>query len=135
MSNYESLLERGRKGLPEKENEKERFKFPKFKSFTQGPKTIIKNFLEVARKLHRDPKHLMKFVLAETGTSGNLSGHRLILKGRKNKRILDSKLKDYIKKFVLCKECGKPDTEIKEEGGVPQIKCKACSAKYTVREV
>ncbi len=135
MNDYKKLLERGRSDLPKQEKEKERFNFPKFKSFTQGPKTIIKNFLEVSRKLHRDPKHLMKFILGETGTSGDLSGHRLILKGRKNKRILDSKLKDYINKFVFCKECGKPDTEIRQEGGVPRIKCKACSAKYTVREV
>lgn len=135
MTTYEELLKKAKKDTPTKDAKPERFEFPKFKSFMQGPKTVIPNFSEVARILHRNPKHLMKFILGETGSSGELSGQRLILKGRKNQRILDAKLESYINKFVLCQECGKPDTEIRDESGISRIKCKACSAKYTVRSI
>ncbi len=132
---YTELLKRARKDLPKEVFEKSRFEIPKFESFVQGVKTIIKNFTEVARTLHRDPNHLAKFLFIEAGTAGEIKGHRLILKGKKNQDFLNSKLNDYVNEFVLCKQCKKPDTELRSEGGIDRIKCKACGAKYTVRKL
>src|SRR3989344_8038512 len=107
---YEKLLQRARKNLPATAVEERRFELPKFESFIEGAKTIIKNFIEVAKNLGRDPAHLLKFLQAETGTFGEIEDQRLVLKGPKKVEVLNEKLDLYIKDFVLCKECKKPDT-------------------------
>ncbi|HIK00084.1 TPA: translation initiation factor IF-2 subunit beta [archaeon] len=132
---YEKLLQRARKNLPATAVEERRFELPKFESFIEGAKTIIKNFIEVAKNLGRDPAHLLKFLQAETGTFGEIEDQRLVLKGPKKVEVLNEKLDLYIKEFVLCKECKKPDTEIRKVEHIDQVKCKACGAKYTVRKL
>ena len=132
---YEKLLQRARKNLPATAVEEKRFELPKFESFIEGPKTIVKNFVEVAKILGREPAHLMKFLQAETGTPGIIEESRLILKGQKKAEILNEKLNLYFKEFVVCKECKKPDTEIRKVEHFEQIKCKACGAKYTIRKL
>jgi len=135
MNEYENLLKRARKDLPEQVLEKERFEPPRFESFVQGAKTIIKNFSEVANLLQRDQQHLIKFIAEQAGTQGEMDNHRLVIKGQKTQNFLNNKLDLYIKEFIICKQCGKPDTEIRTEEGIARIKCKACSAKYTVRKI
>lgn len=135
MTGYEDLLKRARKDLPTETLETKRFEMPKFDSFIQGTKTIVKNFTDVARTLQREPEHLLKYLLGEVGSFGEISGHRLILKAQKSPDFLNSKLESYANEFVLCEQCKKPDTEIRKEEGVLRIKCKACSAKYTIRKI
>lgn len=132
---YEKLLDTAREKIPKEVSETERFELPQFDSFLQGNKTVIKNFTEVAKTLGRDINHLMKFILGAAGTSGELSGPMLIFQGQRNTEFLNSKLEEYINEFVLCKQCRKPDTEIRSEEGVMRLKCKACGAKYTIRKV
>ena|SRR3989344_180262 len=135
MGSYEELLQRARKNLPEQTTEEVRFELPKFDSFVQGVQTIIKNFADVAKTLGRDPEHLLKFLQAETGTSGVVEDKRLVLKGQKKVEILNDKLNIYIRDFVMCKECKKYDSELRKIDSVEQLKCKACGAKYTVKKL
>merc|ERR1712047_42433 len=45
-------------------------------------KTAFDNFSEIAKMLHRQPKHLLAFLFAELGTSGAIDGsNQLIMKG------------------------------------------------------
>jgi len=134
---YEKLLNRAMEGLPKQaEAEKVvRFEMPKFESFVEGNDTLIKNYTDVARKLERDPAHLQKYLALETGTRGELEAHRLRIKTVKSNAFLNQKLEAYVNEFVICKECKKPDTEIRLVEGVPWIKCKACSAKYPIRKI
>ena len=37
-------------------------------------KTAFANFSEICRLLHRMPKHVLQFLLAELGTSGSIDG-------------------------------------------------------------
>ncbi len=135
MSNYEDLLKRARKNMPQQAVEETRFELPKFDSFVQGTQTIIKNFVDVAKTLHREPQHLLKFLQAETGTSGIIEDTRLVLKVQKRAELLNEKLSVYIRDFVMCKECKKYDSELRKTGHIEQIKCKACGAKYTVKKL
>jgi translation initiation factor 2 subunit 2 len=136
MESYEELLKRARDKMPKEVSEEaERFEVPKFDSFILGKETIIKNFSDVARTLERDPAHLQKFILGGAGASGEMDGHRLKFMGNRSTEFLNQKLEEYVKEFVICKQCGKPDTELRKEQTVDRIKCKACSAKYTVRKV
>lgn len=133
--NYIDLLKRAREGLPKEVLETSRFTPPRFESFVQGPQTIIKNFTDVAKALSREAEHLSKYISAESGTSGVISGTRLEFKGQKSTEFLNGKLDAYIHEFVLCKQCKKPDTEIRKEKHIPIIKCRACGAKYTIRKL
>ncbi|MDP7282446.1 MAG: translation initiation factor IF-2 subunit beta [Candidatus Undinarchaeales archaeon] len=133
---YKKLLNRAREGLPDTtEVEVVRFEMPKFESFIEGNQTLIKNFTEVARTLERDTAHLQKYLALETGSRGELEAHRLRLKTAKNNAFLNQKLATYVNEFVICKECKKPDTELRMVEGVPWIKCRACSAKYPIRKI
>ncbi|HIJ98271.1 TPA: translation initiation factor IF-2 subunit beta [archaeon] len=135
MANYEDLLKRARKNMPHQTVEEVRFELPKFDSFIEGTQTIIKNFADVAKTLHREPEHLLKFLQAETGTSGIIEDKRLVLKVQKKVELLNDKLSVYIRDFVMCKECKKYDSELRKVGHIEQLKCKACGAKYTVKKL
>ena len=62
MEDYDALVEKAFKELPETVMEKERFKMPVFEAFVQGNQTIIQNFIDVTTALRRDEKHLMKYL-------------------------------------------------------------------------
>ena len=49
-----------------------------------------------------------------------------------NRRI-NEKIRQYANEFVLCFECGKPDTKIEKDGELTYMKCTACGAKNFVK--
>ncbi|MBU0535406.1 MAG: translation initiation factor IF-2 subunit beta, partial [Nanoarchaeota archaeon] len=77
---YEEMLERGVKGLPESAKEKQRFEVPKIKGHIEGAKTILSNFLQIANLFGRRPEHFLKFILRELATPGDIKGNQVILK-------------------------------------------------------
>ena len=47
---------------------------------------------------------------------------------------INKKLEEFTNKYVLCKECKKPDTHIEELGhGLKQLICEACGARNSLR--
>jgi translation initiation factor 2 subunit 2 len=130
---YEDLLKKAYKELPKTEVSVDRFEIPKVQGMVQGNKTIINNFAKIVQTFRRDPSHLLKYLLRELASSGNIDGQRLILNRKINSSLINQKIEQYAKDFVICKECGKPDTVIKKEDRFSQIKCQACGAKYTIK--
>jgi len=131
---YEKLLERAYSMLPSKSSSGGRFEMPVVESFTQGNKTIIKNFDEISQQLRREPKELLKYLSKELAVPVTVEGGRAVLQGRFNDRFLNEKLQRYVKLCVFCKECGKADTKIVEvEKGVKMVVCEACGARFPVR--
>lgn len=52
--------------------------------------------------MHRQPEHVMNFLLAEMGTSGSLDGQqRLVVKGRFAPKNFEGILRRYISKFLF----------------------------------
>ena len=84
MDDYENLLNRAIDQLPPEVFESKRFEPVKAYSVIQGNRTFIQNFKDVADSLNRDPQHILKFLLRELGTAGNLEGVRAILQGKFN---------------------------------------------------
>ena len=130
--NYEKMLKEGRKKLPESVFTKERFEIPKVKGHIQGNRTIISNFHAIANALRRPPEHLVKFVLKELASPGELKRSALIIGAKTSASRINEKIRQYADIFVLCKTCGKPDTKIQKEGQISYLKCSACGAKYSV---
>jgi len=90
---------------------------------------VIYNFKDVAAKLNRDPNHLLKFMVRELATSGVLEDARASLHGRFTKEGLDELVVKYIKAYVLCTSCNKPDTKLLREDRMTFIVCEVCGAK------
>lgn len=123
------------KKLPEKALKSERFEPPTFSSAIQGKQTMISNFTDVADDLRRDANHLLKYISKEMATSGNVSGHRAILQGKFGNGQLNSRLENYIKEYILCNECGKPDTSFVTVQGIKNKQCEVCGARAPVKAI
>ncbi|MEM3422491.1 MAG: translation initiation factor IF-2 subunit beta [Candidatus Bilamarchaeaceae archaeon] len=136
MSDYEKLLDNIYSNLPERtKHSGERFEPPKFDYFIEGNKTIIKNFKTVCEKLRRNPKLLLKFLTKELAVPGEIQGERMVLQRKVVGDTLEKKLMEFINKFVMCKECSRPDTNIQEVGrGMLIMICESCGARRTVKE-
>ncbi|NIP40980.1 MAG: translation initiation factor IF-2 subunit beta, partial [Candidatus Aenigmarchaeota archaeon] len=134
---YEKLLDQAFGKLPEKSESGERFQMPKASVLPAGARTIITNFVEIANSLRRKPDHLQKFLLKELATSGSgeLKGNRLIVQGRFRSDVVDKKIELYMKEYVLCPDCGKPDTKFMKEDRYLFLKCEACGSKHVVKKV
>ncbi|MCS7106000.1 MAG: translation initiation factor IF-2 subunit beta [Candidatus Aenigmarchaeota archaeon] len=133
--NYEEMLEKAMKELPAEIKTKQRFEIPQVICEVVGNKTILRNFLEILANLRRDAKHLSKFLLKELATSGNVEDDVLIFQGKISKEIIQKKIEDYVKRFVICKECKNPDTKLLKEDRITVMKCEACGARSAVENI
>ncbi|MBI4020118.1 MAG: translation initiation factor IF-2 subunit beta [Candidatus Aenigmarchaeota archaeon] len=132
MDDYEQLLKSAMEKIPHREGTGERFEMPRAQAMISGQRTIITNFKDVADKLRRDPKHLQKFLLKELATSGELEPQGLVVLGNFSSDMVNRKLDAYVKAYVLCPECKRPDTRIIKEDVYHFLKCEACGAKHPV---
>ncbi len=131
--NYDEMLDKAYKELPEVSKEEVRFEIPKVKGSIQGNRTIITNLQQIANDLRRDINHVFKFLLRELATTGDIKSGGTIFVGRFNSSFLNEKIEKYVKEFVMCDQCGKPDTELMKERGLTFKRCAACGAKSSVR--
>ncbi len=133
---YEQMLDRLYTVIPQRSLEKERFEFPRVESFIQGPKTYIKNFLQLLKLMRReDPKDVLKFLNKESAAPAQVEGDRLVMTGKFSEIQINEWFTRFLNEFVLCKECKKPDTHYIEHNGVRQLKCEACGAVSPIRRV
>ncbi len=130
---YEKLLKKARKELPESVLKTERFEIPKVKGHIEGNKTIINNFEQIANTLGRPVEHLLKYVLRELATPGDMRKGTLIIGTKVSASRVNEKILKYADEFVFCPECKKPDTKLIKEDRITFIKCLACGAKHTVK--
>ncbi|KAK4478395.1 hypothetical protein RD792_013862 [Penstemon davidsonii] len=78
---YEELLGRVfnilRENNPELARDRRRTVTRPPQVFREGTKkTVFANFMDLCRSMHRQPEHVMMFLLAEMGTSGSLDGQQ-----------------------------------------------------------
>lgn len=133
MQNYEALLEKAYSEIKQLDSSSERFEIPKIQGHYEGKRTILTNFFQISSYLRRKPEHFQKFLLKELAASGQREGERLVINSKIPSLKINEKIESYVKEFVLCKECKKPDTEIIKEDRLNFIHCLACGAKHSVR--
>jgi len=130
---YEELLDEAYEKLPKMKQAEERFEIPQIDSMTEGNKTTIRNFVQVADTLRRDPQHMIKFFTKELGAPGSIKGKMAIFQTKVMRKKIQDKLEVYIREYVVCKECNRPDTKLTKENRISVLVCEACGAKYGVR--
>jgi translation initiation factor 5 len=100
-----------------------------------GIKTVIPNMSDVSRALSRPPTYPTKFFGCELGaqTSFDEKNDRYIVNGAHDATKLRELLDTFIDKFVLCRSCKNPETNLiitKNEDVIRD--CKACGERTIV---
>lgn len=99
-------------------------------------KTSFANFTEICKTLHRQPKHLLDFLLAELGTSGSVDGNsQLIIKGRFQQKQIENVLRRYIKEYITCHTCRSPDTILQKDTRLFFLQCETCGSRCSVASI
>lgn len=140
--NYTELLERVFSLLREKNPnlaERKRHAMPPPLLHRIGTrKTMWANFAQICSLMHRQPEHVMSFVLAELGTEGSIDGsQRLVIKGRYMPKQTESLLKKYIVEYVTCHMCRNADTGLTRDSVTRLyfIQCESCGSSRSVAPI
>jgi translation initiation factor 2 subunit 2 len=134
INNYQELLDKGYKNIPDNVKKLSRFEIPKVQIRIEAKNTYITNFNKIINTLNRERKHFIVEFLKKIGTMGEMRGQHLFLKGVYKEQVLNRIIELYSKTYVLCKICNKPDTEIQREGKKRFLKCTACGAHEEIKE-
>ncbi|EJT81799.1 eukaryotic translation initiation factor 5 [Gaeumannomyces tritici R3-111a-1] len=99
-----------------------------------GIKTVVVNLSNVAQQLARPGSYLIKYFGFELGAQTNLdpADDRWIINGAHDANKLQDYLDGFINKFVLCKKCKNPETEVNIKDGHIILDCKACGVRSDV---
>ncbi len=139
MSNdkeYLELLEKAYKSLPEEAiSHDERWEMPTLSSVITGNRTFIRNFVSSCKTIRRDEKVVSKYLFKEIGTQGYIEGDVLVLLGKFSNKVINTKFEKFVKNYVLCPICGKPDTVLIKEDRIMFLKCEACGARTPVKSI
>ena len=101
-------------------------------------KTVFLNFGSICQSIHRQQDHLLAYIAAELGTTGNIQdGGRLVIKGRYNVEALTKILKKYMIDYVICASCRSVDTVLMRDANTRLyfLECESCGAKRSVAQI
>jgi len=127
---YDEMLDRGIEQTPEIAASSERFDVPDPTVRQEGHATVVENFQTIVGALKRDEDHLLKFLQDDVGTSAHIDeSKRARLTGEFSESRIRDAVDSYVEQYVLCGECGLPDTNIVREQGAEILQCDACGAR------
>lgn len=101
-------------------------------------KTVFLNFGSICKSIHRQQDHLLAYMSAELGTTGNIQeGGRLVIKGRFGAEGIANVLKRYMLEYVICTSCRSPDTVLMRDANTRLyfVSCESCGAKRSVAPI
>ncbi|WP_158058764.1 translation initiation factor IF-2 subunit beta [Halorussus halophilus] len=125
---YSSSLDRAMDDVPDFEGSEERFSYPNADAQKDGAFTRLTNLSDIADALSRDVEHIHSALQRELGTNGKLEDGRARYNGSFSGSDFDHALDSYVEEFVLCSECGLPDTRLVSEDRTLMLRCDACGA-------
>ena len=125
---YEASLERAMENVPDIGGEDQRLDIPDAAPQKDGAFTRFTNMGAIADVLGREAEHLHRFIQRELGTSGKFANGRGRYNGNFSQQDFDAAVDAYVDEYVLCSECGLPDTRLVREDRTPMLRCDACGA-------
>lgn len=132
---YDEQLDRAISESPDVTGAESRFDVPEPQIRPDGSFTVLENFQEITDRFGREEDHVMKFLQSELGTAAQLQENgRLRLTGEFRESRVAEALEEYTDAFVLCPECGLPDTKLVTESGAKMLRCEACGALSSTGE-
>ncbi|KAJ3295418.1 hypothetical protein HK104_002681 [Borealophlyctis nickersoniae] len=138
---YQELLSRVFKTLrqnnPELAGDKKRYTIVPPQVHRDGAKkSVFANVVDICKRMHRQPDHVIQYLFAELGTTGSIDGsQRLVIKGRFQQKQIEIVLKHYIMEYVTCKTCKSADTLLTKENRLFFLQCESCGSTRTVSAI
>ncbi|RKO88798.1 domain found in IF2B/IF5-domain-containing protein, partial [Blyttiomyces helicus] len=138
---YQELLGRVfkilRQNNPELAGEKRRHTIAPPQVYREGTKKcVFANVVDICKRMHRQPNHVIQYLFAELGTTGSIDGsQRLVIKGRFVQKQIENVLKRYIMEYVTCKTCKSADTILTKENRLFFLQCESCGSQRTVSAI
>ncbi len=127
MSNYEDLLTQAFETMPEVTSTHSRWSLPEPKVRPEGNVTVYENFKNTVEILNREADLVLKFLQNEFGTSANIDDTgRARLTGSFSTDRVFSVIKSFSQAYVICPECGLPDTKLQEKNNSLMLHCEGC---------
>ncbi|KAL2111406.1 hypothetical protein VUR80DRAFT_10129 [Thermomyces stellatus] len=115
-----------------------RYKMEKLQTKIEGKgngiKTVVTNLSSVAQSLSRPGSYVIKYFGFELGAQTNIDPRddRWIINGAHDASKLQDHLDGFINKFVLCKKCKNPETDVVLKDDRILLDCKACGQRSEV---
>lgn len=112
-----------------------RYKMPRLQVKVEGKgngiKTVVVNLSTVAQSLARPGGQVVKWFGLDLGAQTNMDppDDRWIINGAHDGETLQKSLFIFIEKYVLCDDCGNPETDFVIKDEVVRKDCKACGAR------
>lgn len=130
---YEELLSNVMK--EKKTGRSERFVPPPTNIFISGQKTLIVADA-FAKYINRPLSHIAKYLMHELTAPGQIDANgRIVMGGKFSRRLVQDKLNSYVKEYVVCKQCGSPDTQMNKVDRNLTVTCLGCGAEYPVGRI
>jgi translation initiation factor 2 subunit 2 len=127
MSNYEDLLTQAFETMPEVTSTHSRWSLPEPKVRSEGNVTVYENFKNTVEILNREADLVLKFLQNEFGTSANIDDTgRARLTGSFSTDRVFSVIKSFSQAYVICPDCGLPDTKLQEKNNSLMLHCEGC---------
>lgn len=120
-------------------------------------KTMFSNVVDICKRMHRQPEHVIQFLFSELGTVGSVDGsQRLVIKGRFMPVQIEKVLRKYIGEYnvgksnqrymnqhetflsveyVTCKTCRSPQTLLTKENRIYFMTCESCGSTRSVSTI
>jgi translation initiation factor 2 subunit 2 len=125
---YDVALDRAYESLPERTASQQRLQIPDPAAQEDGAFTRLTNLKSIADALSRDPEHVHRYIQREFGTNGQFDGDRSRYNGTFSAADFEAVLDAYAEEYVICSECGLPDTKLTTEDRTQMLRCEACGA-------
>lgn len=130
---YEAMLDEAYSKLPSKPKSTGRFEVPRPRVEIAGSRTIILDLKQIAEAMNRTPETLLNYLARELGTAASFEGDNAVLQGRFRRNTIERMINNYVKDYVICPVCKRPDTVLVKEKRFLFLVCQACGARSSVR--
>jgi len=136
LEEYVRLLDRAYSQLPRGVSTRSgRFEVPRPIVTIAGARTVVQNFKAICDAMNRNPELVLKFLSKELGTAALFDGRRAVFQGKFFEDTIENLIKTFIKEYVICPVCKRPDTHLVKEKRFLFLDCDACGARSSLRPI
>jgi translation initiation factor 2 subunit 2 len=109
---------------------------PPLKVCKKNKLSIFVNFDVYSEKLNRSKEHISNYFKAETNIGNSINNqNQLLIQGILNETKCESIMRNYIKQFVMCRQCKGINSVLVKENGLTFLQCNQCLAKTSMGKV
>lgn len=109
---------------------------PPIKVTKKNRLSIISNYGIYCEKICRSEEHVANYFKTETGLNVSInSQNQLVIQGILSETKCNTIMKNYIKQYVMCKQCKGIESVIIKQNGLIFLQCNNCNAKTSLGKV